>query len=111
LELSDELNTHFKDDENEGFFFTADYSDNLLIRKKEGFDSAIPSGNSVHALNLLSILKDETLTKIAEDIIKSFAAKIKRLAIAHTLLLVGIHWHQTGGSNLVIAAKTRSYAK
>ncbi|HIH61102.1 MAG TPA: thioredoxin domain-containing protein, partial [Methanobacteriales archaeon] len=29
LELSDELNTHFKDDENGGFFFTADYSDNL----------------------------------------------------------------------------------
>lgn len=111
LELSDELNTHFKDDENGGFFFTADYSDNLLIRKKEGSDSAIPSGNSVHALNLLrigSILEDETLTKIAEDIIKSFAAKIKRLPIAHTLLLVGAHWHQTSGSSLVIAAKTKS---
>ena len=111
LELSDELNTHFKDDENGGFFFTADYSDDLLIRKKEGSDSATPSGNSVHALNLLrigSILEDETLIKIAEDIIKSFAAKIKRLPIAHTLLLVGAHWHQTGGSSLVIAAKTRS---
>jgi len=59
-------------------------------------------------LRIGSILEDETLTKIAEDIIKSFAAKIKRLPIAHTLLLVGAHWHQTGGSSLVIAAKTKS---
>ncbi|MDD3455294.1 MAG: thioredoxin domain-containing protein, partial [Methanobacteriales archaeon] len=111
LELSEELNRHFKDEENGGFFFTADYSDSLLIRKKEASDSATPSGNSVHALNLLrlgSILEDETLTKISEDIIKSFAAKIKRIPIAYTLLLVGAHWHQKGGSSLVIAAKTKS---
>lgn len=111
LRLSEELNEHFKDDENGGFFFTADYSDSLLIRKKEGSDSAIPSGNSVHALNLLrmgSMLEDEGMIKTAEDIIKSFIAKIKRVAIAYTLLLVGAHWHQTGGTSLIIAARTRS---
>jgi len=111
LELSEELDKHFRDDENGGFFFTADYADEILIRKKECFDSATPSGNSVHLINLLrmaSMLEDETIIETAEHIIKSFATKIKQLPIAHTLLLVGVHWLQTGGSSLVIAAETPS---
>ncbi|HOK72703.1 MAG TPA: thioredoxin domain-containing protein [Methanothermobacter sp.] len=111
LQLSGELDEHFKDDENGGFFFTADYADRLLIRKKEGYDSATPSGNSVHAINLLkiaSILEDETILEAAKAIIKSFTAKIKRLPIAHTLLLVGVNWLQTGSTSLVIAAQTPS---
>ena len=48
---------HFEDTENGGFFLTADDGEKLLIRAKEIYDGAIPSGNSVMALNLLRVHK------------------------------------------------------
>ncbi len=48
----------FWDDENGGFFFTSEENEPLLLRSKEYYDGAIPSGNSVmaYSLNKLSSL-------------------------------------------------------
>src|SRR5699024_10255318 len=43
------------DKEQSGFFFTSTESEELLGRKKEYMDSALPSGNSVAAMNLLRL--------------------------------------------------------
>jgi uncharacterized protein YyaL (SSP411 family) len=52
---------HFGEDETGFFFFTHDGQKDLILRKKEIYDGAIPSGNSVMAFNLLylSIIFDE----------------------------------------------------
>ena len=55
LELNELLIKHFWDDENGGFFFTPDDGEQLLLRHKEIYDGAIPSGNSVEMLNLLHL--------------------------------------------------------
>ncbi len=56
LELNKHALDHFWDKTNGGFFFTADYhGSDVIIRKKELFDGAIPSGNSIAMLNLLRI--------------------------------------------------------
>ena len=34
-------------DENGGFYFTPDDGEEVLVRKKEIYDGAIPSGNSI----------------------------------------------------------------
>jgi uncharacterized protein YyaL (SSP411 family) len=47
LSLNDYLIKHFWDKENGGLFFTSDKSERLLIRKKEIYDGALPSSNSV----------------------------------------------------------------
>lgn len=39
-------------DENDGFYYTAKYQDDVIVRKKEWYDGAIPSGNAVMAANL-----------------------------------------------------------
>jgi uncharacterized protein YyaL (SSP411 family) len=39
-------------DENDGFYYTAKFQDDVIVRKKEWYDGAIPSGNSVMAANL-----------------------------------------------------------
>ena len=46
LELNEVLLKHFWDAENGGFFFTADDGEALLVRKKEVYDGATPSGAS-----------------------------------------------------------------
>ena len=40
---------HFWDWDDNGFFFTSDNSEKLIVRTKEVYDGAVPSGNSVSA--------------------------------------------------------------
>ena len=53
LSLNDDFLRLFWDDERGGFFFTADDAEELIVRPKESYDGALPSGNSIAALNLL----------------------------------------------------------
>ncbi len=53
--LTDLSIKHYGDVEHGGFFYTADDSEKLLARSKSPRDGAIPSGNSVHAMNLLRL--------------------------------------------------------
>ena len=52
--LENTLQTQFED-KNGGFFMTANDHETLIAREKPSYDGAIPSGNSVHALNLLRL--------------------------------------------------------
>ena len=60
-DILDQVICHFGEDETGFFFFTHDGQKDLILRKKEIYDGAIPSGNSMMAFNLLylSILFDE----------------------------------------------------
>jgi len=44
---------HFIDDEKVFFYFTPSYQKDLIIRKKENYDGAQPSGNALMSYNLL----------------------------------------------------------
>ena len=49
LTLNDNFMAHFWDADGGGLYFTADDAEELLVRKKEIYDGATPSGNSVAA--------------------------------------------------------------
>jgi uncharacterized protein YyaL (SSP411 family) len=70
----DSLITHFWDEKEKSFFFTADDQEQLILRTKNFYDLAIPSGNSMAVYALLRIhfitQKEDYLNK-AESIIKS----------------------------------------
>ena len=57
LTLNDDFMAHFWDAGGGGLYFTADDAEELLLRKKEIYDGATPSGNSVAALNLLRLAR------------------------------------------------------
>jgi len=46
---------HFWDDETNDFFFTPDDNEKLIVRTKNHYDLAIPSGNSVATSNLIKL--------------------------------------------------------
>ena len=52
-ELSEYVIQNFAENENNPFFYTHSQQKDLVIRKKEIYDGAVPSGNSVMAFNLL----------------------------------------------------------
>ena len=55
IQVTEAMITHFWDFKDGGFFFTADDHEKLIARTKNYYDLAVPSGNSVAAMNLLKI--------------------------------------------------------
>jgi hypothetical protein len=74
VELDRILADHFDDQENGGFFMTADDHEALIAREKPALDGALPSGNAVALMNLLrlsALTLDPSYLKRAE---KGFSA-------------------------------------
>jgi len=71
IDLSIEL---FEDKERGGFYLTAKDGEQLLTRPKEIYDGAIPSGNSIMALNLVRIWQMSQDRKYFECLSRSFSA-------------------------------------
>ncbi len=53
--LTDRMIADFADEQDGGFFFTADDHESLLARSKDPLDGALPSANGVAVLNLLAL--------------------------------------------------------
>ena len=88
--LNEDLIEHFWDTENGGFYFSADDGERLLIRTKEFYDGAIPSGNSVAMMNLLRlgrITGDSKMEDSASEIASSASQSVQKAPRAFTALL------------------------
>ena len=84
---------HYWDNENGGFFYTSDDAEILLIRQKEIYDGAIPSGNSVSLSNLLRfgrITGNSDFEDKAEKLIKAFSVQVANSPMAFSQFLMGV---------------------
>ena len=93
LDLNTDLVTHFWDEQNGGFYFTADDAEDLIVRQKEMYDGAIPSGNSVAMLNLLRlgrITANSELEEKAMKIATVFASDVGRYPSGYAQFLVSL---------------------
>jgi len=84
---------NFKDTENGGFFHTSNKSETLLFRKKEAYDGAMPSGNSVALNNLLRFSKltgNPQLNSEAIDTSNAFASTVKAMPVGYTHFIAGL---------------------
>ena len=93
IALNGDLIDHFWDGDEGGFYFTADDSESLLIRQKEIYDGAIPSGNSVAMLNLLRLARitgNHDFEEKAARIGRAFAANVRQSPFAYTQLMVAL---------------------
>jgi uncharacterized protein len=80
-ELTDAMITEFWDEENGGFFFTSNDHEELIVRNKDFFDNATPSGNSVAADVLLKLSKlygEEKYERFASTVLRLSAQQVKR---------------------------------
>ncbi len=106
IELNDDLIEHFWDEKEGGLFFTADDGEALLVRPKEIYDGAVPSGNSVAMLNCLRLARLTGRTELeqrAVEIGRAFASNVKQLPSAHTQLMVALDFGVGPTSEVVVA--------
>jgi hypothetical protein len=109
LKLNDDLLKHFWDDKAGGFYFTADDAEKLLVRQKDIYDGAVPSGNSVAALNLLRLARITANTNLEEKAVKigrAFSEAINQSPSAHTQLMLAVDFMGGPSYEVVIAGKS-----
>ncbi|MGA2308566.1 MAG: thioredoxin domain-containing protein [Candidatus Bathyarchaeia archaeon] len=90
VELTEMLMKHFWDEQRGGFYLTPDDADVTLVRGREIYDGALPSGNSVACLNLIRLahMTGETqYEQKAAQLMRSFASAVSRAPSACTQLM------------------------
>ncbi len=108
IELTDLAVKHFADKAEGGFFLTADDGEKLLVRAKEVYDGAIPSGNSVMAMNLLRLARitgSETYQKTADQLFAAFAGFVERSPSGCDVLLSALDFALGPTLEIVVAGK------
>ena len=80
-ELADTMIEQFWDAENGGFFFTSNDHEELVLRNKDFYDNATPSGNSTAADVLIKLSKffsDERYERFGMTVLRLVAPQIAR---------------------------------
>ena len=93
MELSEYQIDQFWDFDNHGFFFTATSGEQLLVRSKEVYDGAIPSGNSVSAYNFIRLARMTSrpdFEDTAFQIFNAFAGTLNRGSSGYSMMMQAV---------------------
>jgi len=107
IELSEIMVSDFLDKENGGFFIGPENGEKLIIRSKDSYDGAIPSGNAVAALNCIRLSKftgDTKWEKISQNTFLAFSEGINRVPSAHSFMLTSFLFDLENPKEIVIVA-------
>jgi uncharacterized protein len=108
LNLQKDLDKHFWDEENGGYYFTPDDGENLIMRQKENYDGAIPSGNSVAMLNLVRLSRltgNHDLEEHAAALSRAFAVPVQQTPAGHTQFMIALGFLENPSYEIVIVGK------
>ncbi len=110
IEMSTELETHFEDNEQGGFYNTSNIGEQLIHRKKELYDGAVPSGNSVALMNLVRLSKltgntDYDMT--AQKLIDFFSGKVDSYPSIYAFFECALDYIYNPAVEIVITSKDK----
>ncbi len=111
LKLNQALTKHFWDNEEGGYYFTPDHAPQILVRQKEAYDTALPSGNSVQQMNLerLYLLTGENnFRETSESLEKYFSPTMKQTPAAFTMFLSAIMFQTSPSFEVTILGEKDS---
>ena len=93
VRLADEMQAGFWDKERGGFYLTSEAGEKLIVRPKELYDGAIPSGNAVALLVLLRLGRltgEARYEEAADELLRWAAAQVRQHPSGFTALLCGL---------------------
>ena len=105
LKFNEALLEHFWDKEEGGLFFYGDDAEQLIIRPKEVYDGAVPSGNSVAALNFLRLSHltgRVELETLAQKQFSAFNSAVMSSPQAYTFLLNAMIFFEAKPQEVII---------
>ncbi len=111
LDFNKVLFEHFWDEQGGGFYFTPDDGEDLIVRSKEVYDGAVPSGNSVAMLNLLRLGRmtaNSDLEENAARIGRAFSSGVKQSPSGYTQLMVAVDFGIGPSYEVVLAGDSEA---
>jgi len=111
IELADALLDKFFDPANGGFWQSPAGANDLILRVKDDYDGAEPSGNAVAVLSLLKLGKisgKQNFTDAAELTLQLFAGRLQNQPAAHAFMLHALDFWLDEPRRVVICGDTNS---
>jgi uncharacterized protein len=111
IELNEAMLGKFWDHEKGGLFLSADDADGMLVRTKEFYDGAIPSGNSVAMLNLLRLAHlagNARYEEKAAHLLRVCSKTVAEAPYVHTQFMTGLDFSLGPSSQVVIVGNPGS---
>lgn len=105
LKLNRDMLKYFRDEEKGGLYLYASDSEKLIVRPKDVYDGATPSGNSVAALNFLRLGRltgDSELEDRAYEQLEAFGGMIDEYPMGYTHMLMALLFINSKASEIVI---------
>jgi uncharacterized protein YyaL (SSP411 family) len=109
MALASDMIAHFWDSRRGGFYFAPDDGENLIVRKKEVYDGAIPSGNAVamgNFLRLSRITGNVQYEEIAQGILRVFSGQVKGFPSGYTQFLCSLDFALGPSYEVVVVGPT-----
>jgi len=91
--LCREVNRQFRDEENGGYFLYGADSESLILRPKETYDGAIPSGNALMAWNLVHLSQltgEEVYEQDVQQHLAFLAQEASQYPTGHAMFLLAL---------------------
>jgi uncharacterized protein len=111
IELADAMLAKFYDAENGGFWQSAAGAADLILRVKDDYDGAEPSGNSVATFALLklgAICGRKNFTEAAEKTLRFFPHRLQHFPQALPFMLHALDFQLEEAKRVVVAGDTNS---
>jgi len=96
----------FWEEEKGGFYFSGKDNEPLIARPRDLHDGAVPSGNSVAALNLLRLSRmtgKVDLERKADELLRGFSGPVAEYPMAYTQFLIAVNFMLGPSQEIVIA--------
>jgi len=111
LQLQEQQDRLFFDEEGGGYYLTGSDAEELLFRPKESYDGALPSGNSITALNLLRLGRltgSERWERKAQQQLLDFRSVIEEHPSGYTAFLQALQFALHPSQELILAGSLNS---
>ncbi len=110
--LSQTMLDLFWDDDRGGFYLTSKNHEALIARPMEIYDGALPSGNSVAAMNLIRLARltgDQKFEDKVSAMLKGFGGTVNQAPTAHTQFLQAVDFAVGPSREVVVAGDLASW--
>jgi uncharacterized protein len=114
IQLTGKMRELFEDTADGAFFSTAAGDSNLVLRMKDDYDGAEPSGNAVALLDLLRLahFTDRAdYREAAEGTLRALGSKIAQQSVAVPQVLVGLDYYLAPRREVVLAGDATEFLR
>lgn len=114
LRLLSKINRNFRDENNGGYYLYGEDHEALILRPKEAYDGAIPSGNALMAWSLVRLAQltdDEQIRRNAAHQLDFLAQEAARYPTGHAMFLLALLDDREPPSKITVVPDTKTDAE